>query len=52
MVETPQVEIWFLVDLYQRYMLRFALGVLRNALRYTWRSPGLALRSFGIRKSR
>lgn len=44
MVETPQLEIWFLVDLYSRYMLRFAVRVMWNATRFLWRHPLLVAR--------
>lgn len=40
MVETPDLDIWYVIDRYQRYMLRFAAGVLGRALRIYWKAPG------------
>jgi len=44
MVETPELDIWFVVDRYQRYMLRFAFTVLLKATRAFLLHPLLVLR--------
>ncbi len=44
MAETPEVDIWFVMDLYQRYMVRFAAAVIWRASRVMFWHPILMLR--------
>ena len=44
MVETPELEIWYIVDKYQQYMLRFATKVVLRATRLMGRRPLLMAR--------
>ncbi|OGQ89011.1 MAG: hypothetical protein A2289_18515 [Deltaproteobacteria bacterium RIFOXYA12_FULL_58_15] len=51
MVETPDLDIWYIVDRYQRYMIRFAAGVIFRALRVFLPHPlFLSGQIFGLAK--